>query len=242
MKITMLGHSTLLLEMDGKRILTDPWLTDSVFWGTLRHHTPVPAPREVLPLDLMIISHGHEDHCDLKTLEKLPKTLPVVIFNRYKRIIREAGFDEVYPVKSGDMVDIGGIKVKATPGKHIGGIVTFLIQATEGKIFFGGDSELCIELEEAIKGMKPDVAVLPISGGGIGPLKFHMDPNDAARLAAASEAKVVIPSHYNLTTGASLLDRIIRKPNCLEEFKNVLATVAQGTEIKVLDVAETWES
>ena len=243
MKIKMISHSTLLIELDHKKILTDPWLIDPLYFGRLRHNSPIPAPEEILPVDILLISHGHQDHCDAATLAHIPKNIPVIIFAKHAKIVKKLGFDNLHPVKSGDELHIHGIKFKVMPGQHPGGIVTFLISGAQDSVFFGGDSVLSKDLETAAKEQKPDAAILPISGGGFGPLKFHAGPQDAALLAKTLQTKMVIPSHYHFTTGSDFIDRVMLfKPNCLEDFKKAMQETAPEIEFKVLDVAEVWEN
>lgn len=240
MKITMLGHATLLIEVDGKRILTDPWLTDPLYLRQLRHKGAFSA--EILPpLDLVLVSHGHADHFDTETLLKIPKEVPVVIFQSYENAARKAGFKEVYPVRDGDTFFLNGIEIQALPGKHIGGTATYLISGKEGKIFFGGDSEYSKPLADALIASRPDVCLIPISGGAVGFIKFHMGPKDAARLVSVSKAAVAIPIHYHFKLRLPFLTGFLLKDNCLEDFQKEMEEVCPETEIKVLNYNEIWE-
>jgi L-ascorbate metabolism protein UlaG (beta-lactamase superfamily) len=85
MKITMLGHATLLIEIDGKTLLTDPWLTDPLYFGRLRHRGSFKPIVDFSDIDILLVSHGHDDHFDPKTLSQITNTVPVVICKAYKK-------------------------------------------------------------------------------------------------------------------------------------------------------------
>jgi len=240
MKITMLGHSTLIIEVNGKRILTDPWLTDPLYMGQLRHRGQFNAD-ELPPLDLILVSHGHADHFDPNTLLKISKNVPVVIFKTYENAARKAGFKEIHPVLNEDTFFLDDVEIKTLPGKHVGGTATYLIGAKEGKIFFGGDSEYSEPLANALIANRPDVCLIPISGGAIGFIKFHMGPKEAARLVSLSTAAVAIPIHYHFTVKLPFLNRFLLKDNCLEAFQKEMAEICPETHVQILSYNEAWE-
>ncbi len=240
MQMTMLGHSTFLIELDGQRILTDPWLTEPLYWGRLRHKYSTCTPKEVLPLDLVVISHGHQDHCDLNTLGLFPKTLPVVIFAKHAARVRRAGFKNIIPVEAGDRVELSGIRVEALPGRHIGGTVTYMISGETRKLFFSGDSLFPKTLKAALRETAPNVAVVPISGGGLGPFKFHMSLKEAAQLVTIAKARSVVPSHYHFQLAPKWLADLFQRADCLNEFKQALADEGGEARLKVLQVSESW--
>jgi L-ascorbate metabolism protein UlaG (beta-lactamase superfamily) len=240
MKITMLGHATLLIEIDCKKILTDPWLTDPLYWGQLWHNESF-KPKKLPHLDLILVSHGHEDHFDPKTLSRISKNTPVVIFKSYEKAARNGGFKEIHPVQNGDTFFLDGVEIKTLPGKHIGGTATYLITGKEGKVFFGGDTEYLDALANALNDSKPDACLIPISGGGIGPLKFHMGPKNAAKLVKASKASIAIPIHYHFKLKLTFLNSILLIDNCVEEFQKEMEEVCPEIHVQVLDYNEAWE-
>jgi N-acyl-phosphatidylethanolamine-hydrolysing phospholipase D len=240
MKITMLGHATLLIEMDGKKILTDPWLTDPLYMGQLQH-SGLFKPKKLPKLDLILVSHGHEDHFDPRTVSKISKNTPVVIFKPYEKSARKAGFNKIYPVTHGDAFFLNGVEIKTLAGKHIGGTATYLITGKRGKVFFGGDTEYLDALASALYDDNPDVCLIPISGGGIGPLKFHMGPKDAVKLVKASKAAIAIPIHFHFKLKLPFLTRFLLKERCLEEFQKEMMNVCPQTQVKVLNYNEALE-
>lgn len=80
MKVTFIASATTVIEYNGFRVLTDPWLTGSVFYGAWRHSPPLTVtPEDFHDVDAIYISHIHHDHCDLETLKRLNKRTPVYI-------------------------------------------------------------------------------------------------------------------------------------------------------------------
>lgn len=85
MKLTNLGGATGILEHKGKRILFDPWLDEGIFHGAWHHYPPLNLPKGISSLgqfDYIYISHIHEDHCSLKTLQQLNTDAELIIADR----------------------------------------------------------------------------------------------------------------------------------------------------------------
>ncbi|MEW5733487.1 MAG: MBL fold metallo-hydrolase [Thermodesulfobacteriota bacterium] len=240
MKVKMLGHSTLLLEVDGKKILTDPWLTDPLYFGFLSHPGPFSTPA-LPPLDLVMVSHGHQDHFDQGTLAGIDKKTPVLICARYEKAARKAGFTNVTAASPGEEVSLADLSIKVLPGKHPGGITTFLVRGNGGSVFFGGDTVLTDDLFRALSGAAPDACLLPISGGTMGPFPVHMGPEDAVKLAKASGTKRAIPIHYHFEMKWPSLNRFLFQTDCLEKFTKKMAQDAPEIPVTVLAYNETWE-
>ncbi len=236
----MLGHATLIIEIDGKTILTDPWLKDPLYFGRLRHNGSF-KPIEKLPsLDLLLVSHGHDDHFAPEALAIIPKTVPVVICDAYARKARNAGFLEIHSMQEGEDWFLDKLRIKALPGKHIGEISTFLIEGKNEKVFFGGDSEYSANLEKSLSESNPDVCLIPISGGGIGLIKFHMNACEAARLVKASKAKFAIPIHYHFKLNFPFCTPFLVKTNCIQSFVAEMTVICPEIKVRVLDYNESF--
>lgn len=195
-RITWLGHATVLLEVAGVRLLTDPVLRGRV--GHLRRQVPLPG--SVDPVDGVLVSHVHHDHLDRPSLRPLARTEAAVVVPRGAApLLRGLPFGSVHEVAAGEQVDVGGVQVQAVPAWHPTSrwphgarldALGFLVE----RVWFAGDTDFNPGMEE-LRG-KVDVALLPIWGWGpsLGP--GHLDPASAARVVALVEPSVVVPIHW----------------------------------------------
>jgi L-ascorbate metabolism protein UlaG (beta-lactamase superfamily) len=238
-RITYVGHATVVIDLDGVRLLTDPVLRNRVLH--LRRAVPVPTAA-LRGLDAVLLSHGHWDHFDLPSLERLGKELPVVCPRGLGRLLRRRRFQHVVEVEEGESVAIGGVTVIATFAEHDGGRGPLGVQApsfgyvVEGsrRVYFAGDTDLF----EGMGALGPlDVALVPVTGWGakIGP--GHLDPERAAEAVVRLRPKLAIPIHWG--TYSTVNRTPTREP--ADTFAALSRERAPEVEIRVLDPAETLE-
>src|SRR5829696_6769250 len=106
--ITWLGHSTVVLELGGARLITDPLLRPRVL-HLLRE---APLPSDLGRFDGILISHPHHDHLDTASLRRLDPDAPVIAPPGAERTLRGSG-RTVHTVVPGDEVELGGVRVRA---------------------------------------------------------------------------------------------------------------------------------
>ena len=197
--VTYLGHSTVLIEMNGVRLLTDPLLRKYV--GPLHRQFPLPEP-DVLDVDGVLISHLHGDHFDLPSLKKLDKDTPLLVPRGAGPYLKMRRFHSVEEVEEGETIQIGGLRVSATPAVHEGRNLPwtplveplgYLIEGSH-EIYFAGDTDLFPEMTSI--GKKLDLALLPVWGWGPNLGKGHMDPLRAAQALTHLRPKNAIPIHW----------------------------------------------
>ncbi len=246
MRITMISHSCLLIELGGKTILTDPWMTEPIYWGRLFHRFGLGRRIEQLPpLDLVVASHGHEDHLDPETLKRLDRSTPVAVLESAAPKVRKLGFTNVHPMVRGRSVTLGDLTVHGCHGKHPGGQVTFLLKGPDGTIYFGGDTTYDEGLLHIPRDFGPiDVALLPVSGGCLlgGRIHLHMDPTESARLAGAIGASVAIPIHYHfeLRGVPTFLARPLEVGHQAAAFAERLAELSPAVRFAEIPVGESF--
>jgi len=117
-RITYVGHATVVVDMDGVRLLTDPVLRGRVMH--LRRVAPVAADA-LRGIDTVLVSHGHWDHFDPPSLERLGRELPIVCPRGLGALLRRRRFSHVVEVEAGDTVRVGAVEVTATYAEHDGG-------------------------------------------------------------------------------------------------------------------------
>src|SRR5437763_15929954 len=113
--LTWLGHSTVLVDLDGTRLLTDPVLRRRVVH--LRRAAAVP-PAAVERVDGVVISHAHLDHLDLPSLARLDRSVRLVVPRGAGILVRRRGFGNVDEVEEGDEVELGTLRVRAVHADH----------------------------------------------------------------------------------------------------------------------------
>jgi len=198
-RVTYVGHATVLVELDGVRVLTDPVLRGRV--GPLRRHGPPPAPGLTENLDAVLLSHLHHDHADPPSLRRLDRDVPVLSSPGTRSFLERLGFAAVVELAPGESTRVGAVTVTATEAWHPGGgrfervseAVGFLLGGSR-RVYFAGDTDIFDGMEGI--GDDLDLALLPIWGWGptLGP--GHLDPERAARAAALLSPRTVVPIHW----------------------------------------------
>lgn len=204
--IIFIGHSTVLIHLNGTNILTDPNFNN---WAVIVHRGREPGIKiENLPkIGAVLISHAHRDHLDKWTMEQLPKDTPVLISEGNGDILRDWGFTDVREMIVWNKTEINGVKITAAPAKHSGArnsafadfprALSYIIQG-EKTVYFTGDTGLFDGLNDIGNYSQIDAALLPI--GAYRPRWFmkshHMSPDDAVQAMALLGAKEMIPIHW----------------------------------------------
>jgi L-ascorbate metabolism protein UlaG (beta-lactamase superfamily) len=196
-RLTWLGHATVLLELSGVRLLTDPVLRSRVMH--LRRRTPEPADPGAL--DAVLISHAHRDHLDVPSLRRLDPSATIVTAPGASRRLRRLG-RTVVELAPGEEIRIGGAAVRAVPAVHSGGrapiakrsgAVGFVVEGTR-RVYFAGDTELFPGMANLAATI--DAALVPVWGWGPSLGAGHMDPAQAAEAIALLQPRLAVPIHW----------------------------------------------
>ncbi|MFA4966386.1 MAG: MBL fold metallo-hydrolase [Thermoleophilia bacterium] len=200
-RITFLGHATVLIELDGLRILTDPVLRQQV--GPLYRRTPRPLLGRLGDLDLILISHLHLDHYDPASLRLVAGGTPIVGPPGSARSLRFRGFTDVREIVPGEHFRLGGLEVVATEARHRGTrhplarrtpSIGYVLSGSRD-VYFAGDTGLFEGMSDLWDGL--DVALLPIAGLGPWLPEFkHLSPRHAVRALELLRPRIVIPIHW----------------------------------------------
>jgi len=193
LKITFIGHGTLIFTFGGKIIHVDPF-------SEMADYTKLPKA------DIILLTHEHRDHLDLKALNpvRTEKTLVVLTQTCAKQV------EGRIVMNHGDVKFIEGLKIEAVPAYNIihkrdtgqpfhpkgignGYIITF----GDKRVYVAGDTENIPEMKE-LKGI--DIAFLPMN------LPYTMTPEMVADAAKAFKPKILYPYHFGETDTSKLLD------------------------------------
>jgi L-ascorbate metabolism protein UlaG (beta-lactamase superfamily) len=236
-RITYVGHSTVLIEQAGVRMLTDPLLRAGVAY--VRRRVALPDLEQLRDLDALLISHAHHDHLDVASLRKLGHRGPVIAPHGCSSILSRAGYSDVTELGAGERSSVGPIAVEATGARHDGRRLPFtqdipaLGFLLEGptRIYFAGDTDL-FDGMEALAG-RVDVALLPIWGWGPRLPEGHLNPETAAQAVQRIRPKVAIPVHWG-TLGALWMKTDPDPEAPARAFAEAVAAVEPDVEVRVL--------
>jgi L-ascorbate metabolism protein UlaG (beta-lactamase superfamily) len=239
MRVTYIGHATLLIEMGGTRLLTDPNFEPKL-GKILPRVSPPGIALDALPkLNAILLTHAHADHLSFESLDRLPNTAPVyappVIADWLKRL----GYKHVVSLAPGDATSIGTITVRAAVATHRGNrygydrwradASMYLMTTDDESCFFAGDTALTDDTHLLVKsalwdvGRELDLALLPI---GYAPWwkrsgfrKGHLTHDDALVLFERLRAHTLVPYHWGTFrhVTASAYDAINRLRAVLED-------------------------
>jgi L-ascorbate metabolism protein UlaG (beta-lactamase superfamily) len=209
--LTWYGHSSVLLEIDGYRVLADPVWGDRVSpsraVGPCRMH-PVPVPLSaVAPVDAVVISHDHYDHLDLPTVRALLQAgrAPFVVPLGIGEHLRRWGVpdDRVVELDWDDTAEIGRLSLTCTEARHFSGRglrrnttlwSSWVVAGPRHRAFFGGDTGYTPAFADLGRVHGPfDLTVLPVGAYSEQWPLIHMNPEEAVR------------AHGDLTAGDSVL-------------------------------------
>jgi L-ascorbate metabolism protein UlaG (beta-lactamase superfamily) len=216
LRVTWLGHSTLLIEIDGLRVLTDP------VWGLRasplrvagpRRFQPVPVPLRALPpIDLVLISHDHYDHLDYPTIRQLRRRhMPFVTslgvgahleaWGVPAAQITELDWWESYTLPGADLT------VTATPSQHFSGRTpgtrnttlwsSLVIRARKHTVFFSGDTGLTTEYQSIRDRFgRFDLTMLEVGAFHPSWGDMHLGPENALKALALLGGGMFLPIHW----------------------------------------------
>lgn len=205
LRATYLGHATALIEASGTRLLTDPLLRSSLM-GVLRRRHGRPEV-ETRGLDGVLISHVHHDHLDLPSLRRLDRGTPLVVPRGAGALVARKGFTAVHEIAAGEVVELGSLRVEATPAVHLtsrrgaehADCLGYLVGDGKVSAYFAGDTEQ-FDGMAGIGATGLDLALLPIGGWGPTLGSGHMDPGQAAAALELLRPRLAVPIHWGTYT------------------------------------------
>jgi L-ascorbate metabolism protein UlaG (beta-lactamase superfamily) len=233
MKVTMIGHSTLLIEAAGKRILTDPYFGS---WGNLAYKRVAPpfkTRQQMEAVDLVLVSHNHWDHTDSRYFGALAADVPVVAPRAAAWITRAKGAKNVVGLGRWERRQYGPIAVTAVPALHMGLPCGMVIEAEGKYIYFAGDTYFGGFMKEIGAKFSLELALIPVTTFRI---PMTMGEKSAARAVEALAPRTVIPIHLGILPRSPLM----RTGETPEGFSKRLRDAGLNTEVVILREGESW--
>jgi len=202
-RLTLIGHMTVHILLDGIALLTDPWFGPRGWLERCLAPRPLPpalAPDQIAPLDALIVSHNHLDHLDDRGLALARRPGCAVVGSEgVARRARRAGVREVVPLRPGESTTLGPLTIHAVPADHplARDAVGFVVVGSR-TLYFSGDTRRTEALVAALAPFDLDVALVqaacahyPFFGDD------GMSLPEAAALARAVRPRWTVPLHLH---------------------------------------------
>ena len=228
--VQFIGHSTVLLDVPGVRILTDPFLRDRL--GPLRRHGASPRPSSLGRVEIVAISHAHPDHFDRSSLKAIGGDPLVIVPRGLGGAVRRMGL-RAREVVVGEQVAIApGWTITPVPARHwrwpgapTAATLGYLIEGPGIGVFFAGDTSRFAGLRRLAG--RVDLALLPVGTWGPRMSPGHLSPRSAAQVARDVGARAAVPIHWGTLYPAGfrrlLGERLIRPPARFAAWSRILA-------------------
>ncbi|WP_244329175.1 MBL fold metallo-hydrolase [Tolypothrix sp. PCC 7910] len=257
-EILFIGTATVLLRYAGFTILTDPNFLHKgehvhLHYGirSARKTNPAIEMTELPPLDLIVLSHMHEDHFDRVVEQKLDKNLPIITTPHAANKLKQKGFKATQALDTWESITVtkgnNSLRISAMPGRHGPGVINALLPPVMGsmlefqnstketlyRLYITGDTLLYEELKE-IPQKYPDIdlALLHLGGTKIFGILLTMDAIQGVQAIKIIAPHTAIPIHYNDYT-------VFKSP--LEDFMQAVAAAGLETQVRYLNHGETYK-
>jgi L-ascorbate metabolism protein UlaG (beta-lactamase superfamily) len=223
MNITYYGHSCFGIEINGKKVLFDPFIKDNV----LAKHIDLNA----IKADYILISHGHEDHiADAESVAKRTKA-KVICNYEISKWLEKKGVENIHAMNIGGKVKLDFGNVKCVSAQHSSGLpdgsyggnpMGFVIESSEGNFYYAGDTALSYDMKLIGDYRKIDFAFLPVGDN------FTMGVDNAIIACDFIKCDKIIGMHYDTFEQIK-----IDKPEATSKFARA------GKKLSLMEIGET---
>jgi len=255
MRVTYIGHATLLIDIGKQRLLTDPNFDDSLGRFLPRVSRPGIAVENLPPLDAILITHAHADHLSFRSLDLLPRRVPLFAPPAVAAWLIRLGYSQTRPLPADSQVAIGDVVIHAAAAQHQGSRYSidrwrsaanmYLMDASHETCFFAGDTGLTAETHQVVSEIvhhsarQLDIALLPIGHAPWwkpGFRRGHLSADDALSLFDRLHARYLIPYHWgtfnHVTSGAY---------DAINRLKLLLPEYVRRADVRILEPGDSLE-
>lgn len=257
--VQFIGTATVIIRFQGFTILTDPNFLhkgEHVHLGysltSERQTNPAIRFEDLPPIDLVVLSHFHDDHFDKKVQERLKRSTPIISTKEAGERLKRMGFTRTFGLSTWDRVDVSKgparLRITAAPGRHGPAAVAVLLPKTMGSVldfganaalpdyrmYISGDTLVYDDIS-AIPQRFPgiDLALLHLGGTRIlGVVTVTMDGKDGVRMMQVVRPKKTVPIHYNDYD-------VFKSP--LEDFAREVKAAGLDNDVIYLSHGQTYE-
>ena len=243
LRVTWFGHSTMLLEIDGTTILTDPVFgkraSPFFFTGRTRFHPPPAKISELPRLHAVLLSHDHYDHLNTPSIRELARMrVPFVTSLGVGARLEKLGVDPqlITELDWWESHNVGALTITAAPAQHFSGRgvsdrnttlwSSWALKSDKHNVFFSGDTGLTDELTEIGKRLGPfDLMMLEIGASHPAWANIHLGPANAMRAFEMLGGGTLLPIHW------STFDLALHK---WDEPAETLLSLGKNSEGKII--------
>ncbi len=248
MGVTFIGHSSFLLQVDGRRVLVDPVFSKRLI-VMRRQRQPGLRMAELPAIDAVFLTHAHMDHLNVASLRRvIRRTLrltgrapEVVVPRGVEDLVDRLGFHAVHAMEWWDRLMVAGLEVTMTPARHWGarmfkdthrGFGGYVIAGGRHSVYHSGDTGYFEGFREVGRRLRPEVALLPI--GAYFPDSYravHTSPEEALRGFLETGADAMVAMHFGTF-------RLGREPMAEPPVRLMAEARRMGVEERVHVLAE----
>lgn len=233
MKISMIGHSTVLIEMGGMRILTDPYFSVRGNLVYSRIKSPACKREEVKDVNLVLVSHNHFDHTDGAFFRLLPSTIPVVAPSKTAWVTKLKGSQNLIGMSPWQQKTFGSVEVTAVPAWHSTVTHGYVLRSGGQTVYFTGDTYYASFMERIAREFKPQIVLMPVATFRI---PLTMGEKGALKTARTLSPQVIIPIHLGIKPRSPFL----RTSQSVPRFIEKLHKEGDPAIVAYLQEGESW--